>query len=62
MFWDDLEPKKIQKPEIGGDLSKLSIAELENYAGELDGELSRVKAMIAQKRSSREAASAIFKQ
>jgi len=54
---DDLPPPKpAPKP-----LDTLSIAELEAYIGELEGEIARTRQMIAQKRAVRGGADALFK-
>ncbi|HBF61671.1 MAG: DUF1192 domain-containing protein [Rhodospirillales bacterium] len=61
MDLDDLTPKKPKGHEIGQDLSKLSEAELKALIETLQGEISRIEAMLATKVSSRSAAEAAFK-
>lgn len=61
MDLDDLEPKKKKAYELGQDLSKLSIGELEALVETLKAEISRVEATMAAKQSSRSAADAAFK-
>jgi uncharacterized small protein (DUF1192 family) len=47
--------------EIGGDLSTLSEAEIEERVANLEAEIERLRAMLASKRESRAAADAFFK-
>jgi uncharacterized small protein (DUF1192 family) len=56
---EDLLPQR-QKPKPR-DLTLLGIAELEDYIGELEQEIARARAEIAQKRSHRGGAEALFK-
>ena len=56
---DELEPQKTAvKP---GDLGTLSIEELENYIKNLEAEIARARAKIADKERHRAAASGFFK-
>jgi uncharacterized small protein (DUF1192 family) len=56
---DDLLPQRAKpKPK---DLTPLSIAELEAYIEELEGEIARARADIAAKKARRGGAEAIFK-
>lgn len=56
---EDLEPRrKAPKPR---DLGPLSIAELEDYIGELEGEILRVRNEIGQKRKQRGGAESLFR-
>ena len=57
---EELEPRK-PAPKLR-DLEPLSVAELEGYIDELKGEIRRVEAKIAAKRSHLGAAAAFFKQ
>ncbi|HXK53312.1 MAG TPA: DUF1192 domain-containing protein [Hyphomicrobiales bacterium] len=61
MDHDDLVPAKQQAIEIGGDLSQLSIGELQERIGALKAEIARVEADIKAKSSSRQAAESVFK-
>ena len=56
---EDLEPRR-KKPPLR-DLAPLAIAELEEYIGELENEILRVKNEIAAKRKQRGGAEALFK-
>jgi uncharacterized small protein (DUF1192 family) len=58
---DDLLPAKKTDLEIGGDLSLLSVGELEARIELLKGEIGRLEADIRAKKSSRSAAESIFK-
>ncbi|MDZ4789731.1 MAG: DUF1192 domain-containing protein [Hyphomicrobiales bacterium] len=61
-MWDDGEAKKLLKPiQIGEELERLSIAELEERVKALLAEISRVQQKISQKQASASAASAVFK-
>lgn len=56
------EPRKSAKsPELGADLSNLSVAELEERLAALKAEITRTEAAIAAKRQSAAAAHSIFK-
>jgi uncharacterized small protein (DUF1192 family) len=63
MDLEDLEAKKAKKKshELGQDLSKLSVGELEALIAELKAEIARVEQALAAKRSSKNAAEAAFK-
>jgi len=56
---EDLEPRR-KKPQLR-DLAPLAIAELEEYIGELEAEIVRVKDAIAAKRKQRGGAEGLFK-
>lgn len=56
---EDLEPRR-KKPQLR-DLAPLAIAELEEYIGELENEILRVKNEIAAKRKQRGGAESLFK-
>lgn len=61
-MWDDSEAKQPPKRiEVGEELERLSIAELEQRVEILAGEIARVKEKITQKQSSASAAMAVFK-
>jgi len=56
---DDLEPRK-PKPALKP-LDPMSIGELEDYIGELEGEIARVRAAIAAKQAVRSGADGLFR-
>jgi uncharacterized small protein (DUF1192 family) len=58
---DDIHP--IKKPEIviGEDLSLFSLAELEHRIEILESEITRVRAALADKKSSKAAADSFFR-
>jgi uncharacterized small protein (DUF1192 family) len=59
---DELQPvKKPKGYELGQDLSKLSVAELEALIGDLKTEIARVEEALGAKQSSKSAAEAAFK-
>lgn len=58
---DDLEPRKTDDFQIGGDLSKLSVDELKTLASTLADEIKRIEDELKSKESSRDAADAVFK-
>ncbi len=61
MELDDLTPKKPKGHEIGQDLSKLSVAELQALVETLKDEIARVEQVLDAKQSSKSAAEAAFK-
>ena len=62
MDLDDIAPPPKKKThELGQDLSKLSVAELEALIDTLKGETARVEETLAAKQSSKSAAEAAFK-
>jgi len=61
MDLDDLTPKKPKGQELGQDLSKHSVAELEALIATLKAEIARVEEALAAKQSSKNAAEAAFK-
>jgi uncharacterized small protein (DUF1192 family) len=61
MDLDDVEPKKNKAYELGQDLAKLSVGELEALAKRLMAEIARVEQAVAAKQSSLSAADAVFK-
>jgi uncharacterized small protein (DUF1192 family) len=61
MDLDDLTPKKPKGFELGQDLSKHSVAELEALINTLKEEIARVEETLAGKQSSKSAAEAAFK-
>lgn len=56
---DDLEPRK-PKPQAKN-LEPMSIAELNDYIGELEAEIARVRADIAKKTAHRAGVEGLFK-
>ncbi len=61
MDLDDLTPKKPKTHELGQDLSKHSVAELEALIATLKAEIARVEEALVAKQSSISAAEAAFK-
>jgi uncharacterized small protein (DUF1192 family) len=61
MDLDDLEPKKPKTQELGQDLSKHSVGELEALIETLRAEIARVEEALAAKQSSKSAAESVFK-
>ncbi|HQY73285.1 MAG TPA: DUF1192 domain-containing protein [Aestuariivirga sp.] len=57
----DDAPKKPANMVIGENLDAISVAELEQRIQALDSEILRLKAEIAKKQASRNAAAAFFK-
>ena len=57
---DDL-PRKKPAITVGEPLDMISLAELEQRLEDLESEIARVKAMIASKRASKNAADAFFR-
>jgi uncharacterized small protein (DUF1192 family) len=55
---DELEPVKKRIEPLN--LDALSIAELESYIAQLNGEIERARAKIAAKKAHRDAASSVF--
>ncbi|HVG81955.1 MAG TPA: DUF1192 family protein [Methylomirabilota bacterium] len=55
---DELEPVKKRIEPLN--LDPLSIAELEAYIAQLNGEIERARAKIAAKKAHRDAASSVF--
>lgn len=63
MDTDDLAPlpKKAKSNELGQDLSKLSVGELQALIDQLKAEIARVEQTLRAKQSSKSAAEAAFK-
>lgn len=61
MDLNDLTPKKPKGHELGQDLSKLSVAELQALIETLKDEIARVEQALGAKQSSKSAAEAAFK-
>jgi uncharacterized small protein (DUF1192 family) len=61
MDLEDLVPKKPKGHELGQDLSKLSVGELQALIDTLKAEIARVEEALAGKQSSKSAAEAAFK-
>ena len=57
----DDEPKKPANMVIGENLDAISVAELEHRIQALESEIMRLRAEIAKKQASRNAADAFFK-
>jgi len=58
---DEDRQRKAAAHEIGQDLSLLSVEELTTRITLLRGEIDRLEAAVAKKRTSRDAANSIFK-
>lgn len=58
---EDLEPKKLKAHELGQNLDRLSVGELEALIEALKAETARVQAALATRQSTRSAAEAAFK-
>lgn len=56
---EDLQPQP-QKPDLKN-LEVMSVEALEDYIGELEGEIERVRAEIAKKQSAKSDAESIFR-
>jgi len=61
MDLDDLTPKKPKSQELGQDLSKHSVAELQALIETLKTEIARVEQALEAKQSSLNAAQAAFR-
>lgn len=61
MDWDEAAGKKKPVYEVGGDLSRFSVAELEGCLALLAEERARIEAALAAKRASQQAANSVFK-
>jgi uncharacterized small protein (DUF1192 family) len=61
VFEDDRPAAKPATHVVGEDLSRLSVAELEARAAALRAEVERTEAAIAAKRSTEDAANALFR-
>lgn len=59
MDTDDLDPKKT--PPGKPDLYVMSVEQCNEYIGELEAEIARVRAAIASKQTARGAADSVFK-
>ena len=59
MDTDDLEPQHRAVERIN--LEVMSIEALQDYIGEMEAEIARVRAAIAQKETARDAAHSVFK-
>lgn len=58
----DLEPQKKKDSSLSSqDLSKMSLEELEERIADMTAEIERCRAMIASKKTSRDAAESVFK-
>lgn len=62
MNWDDELPKPKRAIEIGENLERLGVAELEERIAALQVEIARVEVELAAKRRHAEAAAALFKE
>ncbi len=60
-MFEDEEPKKPKAHEVGMLLDTLSIEELRDRIGLLEGEIARLQAAIEAKQKSKSAAASVFK-
>jgi uncharacterized small protein (DUF1192 family) len=60
-LFEDEEPKKPKAHEVGMLLDTLSIEELRDRIGLLEGEIARLQAAIEAKQKSKSAAASVFK-
>ena len=60
-MFEDEEPKKPKAHEVGMLLDTLSIEELRDRIGLLEGEIVRLQAAIEAKQKSKSAAASVFK-
>lgn len=60
-MFDDPDLPKPRNHDFPRNLDGLSVSELEDYIGDLEGEIARVKEDIARKKASQDAAASIFK-
>ena len=60
---DDLEPLEVLPENSKGnpDLQLMSVEQLQDYIAEMEAEIARVRAAIADKQTARGAADAVFK-
>lgn len=61
LFDEELPKRKKAVHEVGEELAKLSVDELEERIGILSAEIERLKAEMDRKRASAEAAQSFFK-
>ncbi|MDX2258553.1 MAG: DUF1192 domain-containing protein [Hyphomicrobiaceae bacterium] len=61
MDWDEVRQPPAPGPAIGGDLAKLSIAEMEVMVPKLEAEIARIRTEIAKRKAHEAAADALFK-
>jgi uncharacterized small protein (DUF1192 family) len=61
MDLEELQPKKAKGHEIGTDLGKLSVGELNELIDTLKAEIARIEQLLAAKQSSKSAAEQVFK-
>ncbi len=61
MNWDDELPKPKRAIEIGENLERLGVAELQERIAALQAEIARVEVELAAKRRHADAAAALFK-
>lgn len=59
--FDEELPRKKNDGTFPRNLERLSVAELEEYILELEGEISRARQDITKKKASQDAASSLFK-
>lgn len=62
MNWDDELPKPKRAIEVGENLERLGVAELEERIAALRSEIARVEVELTAKRKHADAAAALFKE
>lgn len=61
MFEDDNEPRKVRTHEVGMPIDTMSVDELEERIGLLEGEIVRLREAIAARRKTKNEADSLFK-
>jgi len=61
MIDDEDGPKKVRTHEVGMLIDTMSVDELEERIGLLEGEIGRLKEAIAARRKTKDAADSVFK-
>lgn len=61
MFDDEDAPKKKKAHEVGMNIDTMSVDELEERIGLLEGEIVRLREAIAARRKTKDAANSVFK-
>ena len=61
MLWDDDKPQPPRAITLGEDLSRISVAELDERVAALEAEITRVRAEMTRKKKHAAAADALFK-
>jgi uncharacterized small protein (DUF1192 family) len=61
MFEEEDKPKKVTAHEVGMAIDTMSVGELEERIGLLEGEIGRLREAIAARRKTKDEANSIFK-